>query len=158
MPKRKRPRDSAGPLQRNTPPSGDGPKEAARCGLTEGLKGAPAEADAPAVFQTESLHAALSAGLCRGIPVHFGFLACSFGCRHLVSGDNRRCEGNGETQSGNHQNELLHRVLLLVHYLLVARRNVQAANLTAVTKWHPTWWDERSPAVRTSRASRAWRR
>src|ERR1700687_3615817 len=114
MPERKRPWDSAGPLQRNTPPSGDGPKEAARCGLTEGLKGAPAEADAPAVFQTESLHAALSAGLCRGIPVHFGFLACSFGCRHLVSGDNRRGEGNGETQSSNHQNYLLHRFLLLV--------------------------------------------
>jgi hypothetical protein len=82
--------------------------------LAPEAKEAPTEADAPAVFQTESLHAALSAGLCRGIPVHFGFLACSFGCRHLVSGDNGRCEGNGETQSSNHQNQLLHCVLLLV--------------------------------------------
>jgi hypothetical protein len=87
------------------------------------------------LLKTKRLHAALSAGLCRGIPVHFGLLACSFGCRHLVSGDNRRGEGNGETQSSNHQNQLLHCVLLLVHYLLVASRNVQAANLTAVTKW-----------------------
>jgi hypothetical protein len=44
MPERKRPRDSAGPLQRNTPPSGDGSKEATRCGLRS-VNGAPAEAD-----------------------------------------------------------------------------------------------------------------
>jgi hypothetical protein len=54
------------------------------------------------------LHAALGAGLCGVIPVHFSFLAGSFGRRRLISRKPRRCERDGEAQGNHDRNEFLH--------------------------------------------------